>query len=97
MSCFLVASYNITNEEGYAPYPGAVAPTLIPFGGELIVADFDSEAVEGNPRKVTIIVSFPDRDAARAWYKSPAYQEVLPLRLDNTEGDTVFVDEWIAP
>ena len=38
--------------------------------------------VEGtieNPR--TVIVEFPSMTAFRAWYDSPEYQEILPLRL----------------
>ena len=37
-------------------------------------------------------MKFDSRDAALAWYNSPAYQEVLSLRLDATEGFAVLVD-----
>ncbi len=92
MSAYLVANYRITNPEGYAAYPPAVAPTLEPFGGELVVADFNSEAIEGQPLPVTIVVKFPSKDAAKAWYQSDEYQAVVNLRTDNTEGFVVFVD-----
>jgi hypothetical protein len=39
-----------------------------------------------------VIIEFPDADAARAWYDSPAYREILPLRTTNIEGDTIIVD-----
>jgi hypothetical protein len=29
---------------------------------------------------------------ARAWYKSPAYQEILHLRTDHVVGDVILVD-----
>jgi uncharacterized protein (DUF1330 family) len=92
MPAYLIANYMITNPDGYADYPPAVAPTLEPFGGELVVADFASEAVEGSPAPVSIVVRFPDRQSARAWYDSDAYQAVIGLRRDNSEGDLVFVD-----
>ncbi len=92
MPAYLVANYRITDPQGYAPYPAAVAPTLAPFEGELVAADFDSEAVEGQPRPVTIIVRFPSKDAARAWYDSESYRAVVGLRTDNTEGHLVFID-----
>ena len=94
MTAYLVACYDITDEAGYAPYPAAVAPTLVPYDGELIVADFESEVVEGQPRRVTVIVKFPSKDAARSWYASPEYQLVLPLRKNHSEGETVIVNEW---
>ncbi len=92
MSTFLVASYRITNPDGYAAYPPAVAPTLAPFGGELVVADFNSESMEGEPLPVTIVVRFPSKEMAKAWYNSAEYQAVVNLRTDNTEGSLVFVD-----
>lgn len=92
MTCFLVASYTITDPAGYEPYPAAVAPTLAPHGGVLVAADFDSERVEGEAHPVTIIVSFPNRDAARAWYDSPEYQGIVRLRTDHTTGTAVFAD-----
>ncbi len=92
MSAYLVANYHITNPDGYAAYPPAVAPTLEPFGGELVIADFASEAIEGQPLPVTIVVKFPSKEAAKAWYQSDEYQAVVNLRTDNTEGFVVFVD-----
>ena len=92
MSAYLVANYRITNPDGYAAYPPAVAPTLEPFGGELVIADFDSEAIEGQPSPVTIVVKFPSKEAAKAWYQSDEYQAAVNLRTDNTEGFVVFVD-----
>jgi uncharacterized protein (DUF1330 family) len=47
MTAYLVASYTITNPEGYAAYPEAVAPTLTGYDGELIVGDFHSHVLEG--------------------------------------------------
>ena len=94
MTTYLIASYTITDPEGYAPYPAAVAPTLVPHGGKLLVADFNSETLEGEPHPVTVIVKFPTRAAARAWYRSPEYQAVMGLRTAHTNGTAVFADEW---
>ena len=38
------------------------------------------------------MIGFPDLDAARAWYDSRAYQEILPLRTRNSDGVTLLVD-----
>lgn len=92
MPCYLIANYSITNAEGYSAYPPAVAPTLEPFEGQLVVADFSSEVIEGEPRPVSIVVKFPSREAAKGWYDSEAYQAVIGLRINNTEGSLVFVD-----
>jgi uncharacterized protein (DUF1330 family) len=60
---------------------------------EILVFAEHAEVLEGQthlPR--TIVMKFDSRDAALAWYNSPAYQEVLPLRLAATEGFAVLVD-----
>jgi hypothetical protein len=30
--------------------------------------------------------------AARGWYSSPAYQAIVRLRTDNSDGDTILVE-----
>ncbi len=92
MTAYLIANYRITNPDGYEKYPPAVAPTLLPFDGELLVADFESEVVEGSPHPVSIIVRFPSKEAAHEWYRSEAYQAIVHYRADNTEGSLLFVD-----
>jgi uncharacterized protein (DUF1330 family) len=35
---------------------------------------------------------FPSVDVARAWYESPEYQEILPIRLRNSKDNMVIVE-----
>jgi uncharacterized protein (DUF1330 family) len=44
-----------------------------------------------------VIIEFPSREAFRAWYDSPAYQEVLPLRLNSVPGALAIVDAYVPP
>lgn len=37
--------------------------------------------VEGDPTEGTVILEFPSREAAMAWYDSPAYREVREHRF----------------
>ena len=86
-----------TNEEGYQSYIASVGPTIVAHGGEILVAGPGSEAVEGNPGAVTVVLKFPSKDALRTWYDSAEYQEIINLRTDNTEGLLVFADEFVMP
>jgi len=97
MSAYIVATYDITNPESYAAYGPGVGPTLMAHSAEVLVAEHDSTAIEGEPRKSTIVLRFTDRDAAMAWYNSDDYQAVLSLRTDNTEGSMVIVDGFTMP
>lgn len=97
MAGYLVANYNITNADGYRRYTEAVVPTIMAHKGEVLVAGPGSEAVEGDPGTVTVIVKFPSKEAVRAWYDSPEYQAIIHLRTDNTEGAMIFADEFRMP
>jgi uncharacterized protein (DUF1330 family) len=97
VSAYVVASYRITNPEAFAEYPAPAIQTILQHGGEVLAADQQSEVVEGEPAPVTVILRFPSKDAARTWYRSDEYQQVVHLRTDNTEGMAVFLDEFVMP
>ena len=94
MPGYLVANYRLTNPEAYQAYVPAVLPTLEAHGAEVLVADYESEAIEGTPHSVTIVVRFPSKEAARAWYHSPEYQAIVNLRTDNADGFVVFTEHF---
>ena len=97
MAGYLIANYQINNEEGYQGYIAAVGPTILAHGGEILVAGPGSEAVEGDPKPITVVLKFPSKDALRAWYESPEYQKIINLRTDNTQGSVVFANEFVMP
>jgi uncharacterized protein (DUF1330 family) len=92
MAAYMVGSFTITNPEGFAPYGGKALERIVANGGEPLVIDTASDVIEGEPRPVTIVLRFPDKQAAQAWYNDPEYQEIIHLRQDNAEGTIVFVD-----
>jgi uncharacterized protein (DUF1330 family) len=65
--------------------------TLAPFGGYFVVHGDLPQPLEGAFEGVLIVIGFPTLDDARAWYDSPAYQEILPLRLRNSDSDAFLV------
>ena len=50
------------------------------------------ETLEGPATDGVVILEFPDMDAARDWYHSPAYQEALQHRLRGAENRVVLAD-----
>lgn len=92
MSAYMVFSYKIDDADAYQAYPPAAMPSIGASGAEVLVADYASEAVEGEPGHVTIVLRFPSKEAARAWYDSPEYAEAKPLRLAHTTGVCVLAD-----
>jgi len=72
-------------------YIDRIQDTLDPFGGRFRVHGAEVEVLEGEWPGTIVVIEFPDVEAARAWYASPAYQEILPLRTDHIEGSTIIV------
>src|SRR3546814_17164582 len=66
--------------------------TLAPFGGRYIIHGGRKAVLEGDWPGDLIVIAFPDRAAAAAWYDSPAYRAIKNLRTDHCEGDVVLVD-----
>lgn len=73
-------------------YMRRIDATLGPFGGRFAVHGVFPEVLEGEWPGFLVVIAFPDLDAARAWYDSPAYQEILPLRTRNCDGVVLLVD-----
>jgi uncharacterized protein (DUF1330 family) len=97
VSAYFIVNYRITNQEGYQTYQKLAGSTVAAHDGEVIVGDWSSEPVEGDPAPVTIIIRFDSKEAFRGWYDSPEYQAALPYRLDSTEGSSVICDEFVRP
>ncbi|MFG2138041.1 DUF1330 domain-containing protein [Streptomyces sp. NPDC048650] len=74
-----------------ARYLDRIQATMEPFGGRFRVHNAKVEVVEGSWPGFVVVIEFPGTDRARAWYDSPAYQEILPLRTRHIAGDVVLV------
>ncbi len=77
-------------------YLERIDATLEPFGGRFLVHGGAIEPLEGRWSGDLVAIEFPDRERARAWYRSEAYQRILPLRTRNAEGEAFLVDT-VAP
>ena len=72
-------------------YMRRIDATLEPFGGVFLVHGATPEVMDGDLPGPVVVIRFPDVERAQAWYHSPQYQAILPLRLRNTVGGAVLV------
>jgi uncharacterized protein (DUF1330 family) len=86
----LLRKVKINNQ--IADYIWRIDATLAPFGGAFRIHGGHTEVVEGVFDQTLVAIAFPDMDHARRWYASDAYQAILPLRTDNSEGITFLVE-----
>ena len=93
MSAYIVLHSVVTDPAKMQQYVPKAVETLEAHGAEALVVSEGATVLEGKPPfPRTIILKFASRDAAKAWYESPEYRKVLPLRLQATQGYAVLVD-----
>jgi uncharacterized protein (DUF1330 family) len=73
-------------------YLQRIDATLAPYEGRFIVHGATPDVLEGEFPGHLIVIAFPTRAQAEGWYGSPAYREILPLRLEHSTGATILVD-----
>jgi uncharacterized protein (DUF1330 family) len=93
MKAFVVAAETVTDPVLFDEYRRAVADTLTAFGGSFVVRGGTFTVLEGEwPQPRVVIIEFPSRADAQGWYESPAYQEIIGLRLKSSAGNLIIVD-----
>jgi len=73
-------------------YLKRIDATLAPFGGRYIVHGVRATVLEGAWPGDLVVIAFPDRARAEAWYRSEAYQAIVGLRTGNSVADVILVD-----
>jgi uncharacterized protein (DUF1330 family) len=93
MPAYAIANLsNVDLNDEVARYIATIDETLVPFEGRFLVHGKTPDVLEGEWADTTVIIAFPDRERAYGWYRSPAYQEILPLRTENSDGAAIIVE-----
>jgi uncharacterized protein (DUF1330 family) len=93
MSAYVIVQETVQDQEMFDSYRKDVPATIFAHGGRFLVRGGALTVLEGEwemPR--VVVVEFPSRAAAEAWYESPEYQKLVPLRRNSTTGNFVIVD-----
>ena len=92
MAAYLVANYDVTDPDKYKDYQQGAAP-IMAGGGKILVLDAASTVKEGQAGAQTVVIEYPDMEAALAAYESDGYQAVVGIRLGaTTNGRAVIVN-----
>ncbi|MFF4276002.1 DUF1330 domain-containing protein [Streptomyces sp. NPDC001536] len=87
MTAYVIAEAELTGDpEMVARYSAELVSTIEPHGGRYLVRGAPWQVLEGESKAFTGVIEFPSAEAAQRWYDSPAYQEIVPLRVRNTRG-----------
>jgi uncharacterized protein (DUF1330 family) len=92
---YLVGQITVTNPEAYAVYASKVPQTITAFGGKYLVRGGHATQLEGQALgERNVVIEFPNREIAEAWYNSDAYQAIIAHRTNNSTGALALVDGY---
>ena len=94
MPGYVMAMVRFDDRSAYERYRRAVAPTITAFGGRVAAFGFPVETLEGDPGPVTygVVLEFDSVEAARAWWRSPEYASVRPLRTEHGSATVLLLE-----
>jgi uncharacterized protein (DUF1330 family) len=92
-NAYVIVDIDVTDPQRYAAYRELAGPAVEAAGGRYLVRGGTTEVLEGDrvPHRM-VILEFPDMDAARAWYDSPAYREARAVRDGAAVGSFIAVE-----
>ncbi|NQD81176.1 DUF1330 domain-containing protein [Pseudomonas sp. CrR14] len=90
---YYVAEFEATDPDGIKPYSAQVEKTFTPFGGSFVIRGGVLDVKEGFGAQGRLVaIRFPSLAQAQAWYESPSYQAIIPIRHRSGNTRTYIVE-----
>ena len=97
MPVFIVVQGSIRHNDKFEQYAAASRETIAEHEGR-VIARGAAEEIHGHvAHPWGAIIEFPNHEAALAWYRSKAYQALLPLREEASESSFTMYDGFEVP
>jgi uncharacterized protein (DUF1330 family) len=92
MTYVVVTIKKVKDLEAFRDYAIRVYPIIEQHGGRYVAVDKTADVRDGEwPFVRTVIVAYPNYAAAKAWYDSPEYREIIPIRKRAIDANIVIV------
>ena len=93
MSAYVIIDVDVKDQEQYAKYMKAGAPTILAHGGKPLVRGGKTQVLEGawQPKRM-IVLEFKTVEEANTWWNSSDYQEAKKLRERAARANVVCVE-----
>jgi uncharacterized protein (DUF1330 family) len=93
MVAYIVVQIDVHDPARYEDYKRAAEGTLAAYGGRYVVRGAPCEVLEGTwqPRRF-VVLEFPDRERARAWWSSPGYAPAKDIRHATAHSEMILVE-----
>jgi uncharacterized protein (DUF1330 family) len=87
----MIASFDISDEKEYEGYVPGMMPFLLKYDPQILVADYAAKALEGESRRVNVVIRFASEEKLMAFYNDPEYKPFKEMRLRSTTNGTLLV------
>lgn len=93
MAAYVIAQIEVTDPTQFEAYRQQVPATIAAYGGRYIVRGGASETLEGTwqPKRI-VVLEFPDRARAKAWWSSQEYAPVRAVRQGAARTELIAID-----
>ena len=92
MTAYALATLqNVKMGDDIVRYLERIDDTLAPYQGVFLVHGGKKQELEGHWPGDVVVIGFPDLSAAEAWYRSPEYAAIKPLRTNNSSADIILI------
>jgi uncharacterized protein (DUF1330 family) len=90
---YMIAEVQVLDEKLYAEYAAKAGGIVEKYNGRYLVRGDKIVPLAGNwnPQRV-IVMEFPSLEQAQAWYNSPEYRAIAPLREQSTKSRAIIVE-----
>ena len=86
MTAYVIGHITVKDPGKWTEYRSRVPATLSEWGAELVLRGRRVAVLSGEHGYTdAVVIRFPDARAAAAWYGSPGYQALIPLREQAAE------------
>ncbi len=94
MSVFCLLQVSVKDFVKIKEYTDVAPATVNPFGGELLFRSNVSDILSGKPNHTfAVVINFPDKAAAKGWYESADYQDLIEIRDAGADVVATLYDE----
>ena len=92
MRSIVVNELTVTDPVKYKIYQDQVPATLALFGGQYVSRGTPEPIVGEAPSPRVVVLEFPSRENALAWFHSPEFQRILAIRNEASTSRVYFLE-----
>jgi uncharacterized protein (DUF1330 family) len=92
MRSLMVNELTVTDPVRYKVYQDQVPATLALFGGQYVARGAPEPILGEAPGPCIVVLEFPSRERALAWFHSPEFQNILAIRNEASTSRVYFLE-----